>query len=265
MSALPPPLRAFTDNLIWLLPADGGHLIVDPGDAAPVLAAADAGMRPVGVLLTHHHADHIGGVAALRARWPQLPVFAPEDARIPFATTRLQDGDRIAIAGIDFETLAIPGHTRSHIALHAPAAAGHPGRQTGVLFCGDTLFWLGCGRLFEGTPAQMLSSLDRLAALPDSTAVCCGHDYTLANARFALQVEPDNAQLRARHARAVEDAASGRLGPPSRIDQERAANPFLRVREPAVRAAIAQHMGHAPVDDVEAFAGLRRWKDGFSA
>src|SRR4249919_3238884 len=164
------PLPAFQDNYIWTLSTpDGRALIVDPGDAAPVLAAADDGMQPVAILLTHHHPDHAGGVAELRRRF-DIPCFAPHDERIADASHRVGDGDRVVIAALDlmFDVIALPGHTLSHIAFH-----GH-----GYLFCGDTLFSLGCGRMFEGSPRQMLASLDRLAALPDDTLVCCGHEYT---------------------------------------------------------------------------------------
>src|SRR5690606_10734782 len=180
---------AFADNYIWTLSADGGDaVIVDPGEAAPVFAAADAGLRPAMVLLTHHHADHIGGCAELLQRWPGLPVFAPADERIDLPCTRVGDGDRVALDDWRFDVLALPGHTRSHLAFH-----GH-----GVVFCGDTLFSLGCGRMFEGTPAQMLASLDRLSALPADALVCCGHEYTLANAAFAAAADPDNPALRQR-------------------------------------------------------------------
>ncbi len=159
------PLPAFEDNYIWALAGDAGALIVDPGDATPVLAAAADGLRITGILLTHHHHDHIGGVPALLQRWPDLPVVAPVDDRIAHATQRVGDGDSARIGDWAFRVVEIPGHTVSHIAFH-----GH-----GVLCCGDTLFSLGCGRLFEGTPAQMLESLERLAALPGETQVCCGH------------------------------------------------------------------------------------------
>ena len=250
------PLPAFADNYIWTWRDDVGRaLVVDPGQAAPVLAAAAEGLQPIGILLTHHHDDHIGGVAELRERWPGLPVIAPMDDRIAIASQRVGDGDRIVIGDWTFETLAVPGHTVSHIAFH-----GH-----GLLFCGDTLFSLGCGRLFEGTPAQMLESLERLAALPGDTRVCCGHEYTLSNAAFARVVEPDNPAL----ARRIEEAQAmrnaGRPSLPSTIEEERTANPFLRIDVPAVRAAIVGQTDHAIRDRAEAFAALRRWKDGFSA
>jgi hydroxyacylglutathione hydrolase len=250
------PLPAFEDNYIWTWRDDAGRaLVVDPGDAGPVLAAAGQGLQPVGVLLTHHHADHVGGVPALLERWPGLPVVAPDDERIPFATQRAGDGDRVGIAGWSFETLAVPGHTVSHIAFH-----GH-----GLLFCGDTLFSLGCGRLFEGTPAQMLASLERLAALPGGTLVCCGHEYTLPNAAFARVVEPDNQALARRFEEAQAMRHAGRPTLPATIAGECAANPFLRIDEPAVRASVDGHAGRQSGGRVEAFAALRQWKDGFRA
>ena len=249
-------LPAFEDNYIWaLVDDDGNAVIVDPGDAAPVLAAAELGMWPAAILLTHHHPDHAGGIAALRERWPTLPVFAPEDARIPNATQRVGEGSRVRLNGWEFTVMEVPGHTLSHIAFHGE---GH-------LFCGDTLFSMGCGRLFEGTPAQMLASLDRLASLPDDTAVCCGHEYTLANAAFARAVDPSNDALRRRTEEAHAMRQAGRPTLPSSLATELATNPFLRVDSGAVREAVSRRLGREPLDRVETFAELRRWKDGFRA
>ncbi|MGN6153842.1 MAG: hydroxyacylglutathione hydrolase [Lysobacteraceae bacterium] len=256
-------LPAFDDNYIWALAGDDGvALVVDPGDAGPVLAAADAGLRPVAVLATHHHGDHIGGLPALLARWPSLPIHAPDDARIADATARVADGDRVEAMGLAFETLAVPGHTRSHVA-YVCASPGDG--SAGVLFCGDTLFSLGCGRLFEGTPAQMLASLDRLAALPGDTRVCCAHEYTASNAAFARVVDPDNPALHTRADTVRRLRAAGASTLPSTIAQERATNPFLRCDTPAVRDAIAARLGRAPADRTETFAVLRGWKDTFRA
>lgn len=254
-------LPALSDNYIWTLAtADGKAVIVDPGEAAPVLAAAAQGLRPVAILLTHHHQDHIGGTAALLERWPGLPVFAPDDARIDCATVVVGDGDVLEAGPWSFSVMGVPGHTSSHVAFHhrgdADGAAGH-------VFCGDTLFSLGCGRMFEGTPSQMHGSLMRLAALPGATRVCCGHEYTIANAAFALHVDPENPALRRRTEEATAMRDAGNPTVPSPMDSERACNPFLRCDAPAVVAAVATRLGRAPRDAVETFAELRRWKDGF--
>ena len=251
------PLPALTDNYIWALADDDGAraILVDPSEPGPVFAAAERGLRPAGVLLTHHHHDHIGGVPALLERWPELPVFAPDDDRVPPAYRRVRDGETIEVAGWRFDVLSVPGHTRSHVAYH-----GH-----GLLFCGDTLFSLGCGRMFEGTPEQMHASLNRLAALPPDTRVCCGHEYTLANAAFARVVEPANPALKRRIEEAQAMRESDRPTLPSTLAEECAANPFLRVDEAGVRASLTRHLGRAPADSTDAFAALRRWKDGFAA
>ncbi len=251
------PLAAYADNYIWALTDDAGRgVIVDPGEAAPVLRAADdQGLQPVAILLTHHHADHIGGTAELLRRWPGIPIFAPNDDRIDLPCQRVGQGSRVQVRDWGFDVMEIPGHTSSHIAF-----VGH-----GHLFCGDTLFSLGCGRLFEGTPAQMLASLDALATLPADTLVCCGHEYTVANAAFAEVVDPQNAALRERSLSAAGMRSDGRATLPSRLGDELAANPFLRVDSDPVRRAVTGHLGHAPRDRVECFDGLRAWKDGFRA
>jgi hydroxyacylglutathione hydrolase len=258
------PVRAFTDNYIWLIeaPRDARKVVaVDPGEAAPVLSALERlGASLAAILLTHHHADHIGGVAELRAA-AEVPVFGPDDARIPDLTRRLVEGDSVVLdsLGLRFVTLHVPGHTLSHIAFH-----GHES-----VFCGDTLFSAGCGRLFEGTAAQMSASLGRLAALPAATRVYAGHEYTAANLRFAREVESDNPEARAYGLRVAQLRAGDLPTLPSTIGLETRVNPFLRCREPDVCASVAAHDGPplaaASADPVAVFAALRAWKDGFRA
>ena len=237
---------------------DRHALVVDPGDSAPVLAwlGQHPGVRLDLILVTHHHADHVGGVTALRTA-TGATVYGPAAEDIPQPARPLGDGDHVTALGIDFEALDVPGHTAGHIAFYAAQADGGP-----VLFCGDTLFSGGCGRLFEGTPAQMLASLDRLAALPGATRVCCAHEYTLSNLRFARAVDADNAAL-ARYSAECEAKRASQLPTlPSSITVEVAINPFLRSRQPAVTAAV-QRFDAAARDEVAVFAALREWKNQF--
>jgi len=262
----PPPallaLPAFADNYIWLMHdgEDGGQAwVVDPGDARPVIAALKAlRLQLAGILVTHHHADHVGGVDALR---PLLkgPVYGPAREKIPQPFTPLRDGDGIDLLHMRFRVIDVPGHTAGHIAYAQQDAVSQP-----LLFCGDTLFSAGCGRLFEGTPAQMAASLARLAQLPGDTQVCCTHEYTLSNLKFAAAVEPGNADVlnHQRHCMALRQAGQPTL--PSSMALERRINPFLRCRETAVVAA-ARSQGATTNDDdaVAVLAALREWKNRF--
>jgi hydroxyacylglutathione hydrolase len=253
----PIPLPAFNDNYIWMFHDGRQAVVVDPGDAAPVEAALDAqGLQLAAILVTHHHADHVGGVDALRPRL-HGPVYGPARENIPGPFEPLRDGDRIGVLGLCFQVIDVPGHTAGHIAYVQRDVDRAP-----LLFCGDTLFSAGCGRLFEGTPAQMAVSLARLNALPGDARVCCTHEYTLSNLRFAAAVEPANEAI-VRHTQAcVSQREAGQPTLPSTLATEREINPFLRCGEPAVVAA-AQSQGARNDDAVEVFAALREWKNRF--
>ena len=251
------PIPAFSDNYLWLLHDGRRAIIVDPGDAGPVQRALqENGLQLASILVTHHHPDHTGGVAELH-RATGAPVYGPAREAIPEPFTRLQDGDTVQALGLDFQVIDVPGHTAGHIAFVPPEMDGRP-----LLFCGDTLFSGGCGRLFEGTPAQMLASLDRLAALPGDTRVCCTHEYTLGNLRFALAVEPDNGELIGYHARCVALRDQGKPTLPTSLAQELLINPFLRTRQATVMAS-ARRFDPAAHDDKTVFAAIRQWKNQF--
>ena len=251
------PLPAFADNYIWMLHDGQRALVVDPGDAEPVFGALQRlGLQLQTILVTHHHADHVGGVDKLRNA-TGAHVFGPARERIPEPLERLADGARIEAMGLAFEVIDVPGHTAGHIAYYCAAFEGRP-----LLFCGDTLFSGGCGRLFEGTPAQMLHSLDRLAALPGDTRVCCTHEYTLSNLKFARAVEPRNADLVHYTAQCEEKRAQHQPTLPSSIALELRINPFLRTRQPEVADA-ARAFDAKAHDDASVLGALREWKNQF--
>lgn len=253
------PLSAFQDNYIWTLRAADRKTrhaaVVDPGEARPVKEyLAREGLTLVAILATHHHPDHVGGIAELVAM-TKVPVFGPKGEPIPSLTHPVGQDDRAKIPELaaEFSVLDIPGHTRAHVAYYG----------LGSLFCGDTLFACGCGRVFEGTAEQMLASLSKLAALPDETKVYCGHEYTLANIKFARAVDPDNSVLAAREERAKRLRAAGRPTLPSTLGEERATNPFLRCTEPVVVESANKYLGARVADPVRVFAAIREWKNRF--
>lgn len=251
------PIPAFADNYIWLIHNGREALVVDPGDAQPVLDFLQQhALQLKHILVTHHHADHVGGVDVLRQR-TSAEVVGPAGEDIPQPARGVSAADTVDALGLHFSVIDVPGHTAGHIAFYCADFAGQP-----LLFCGDTLFSGGCGRLFEGTPAQMLHSLDQLAALPGNTRVCCTHEYTLSNLRFAVAVEPGNQALQQYQAQCLALRAQDQPTLPSTLTTELAINPFLRSRQAGVMQAVQQREPAAR-DEVAVFAALRAWKNQF--
>jgi hydroxyacylglutathione hydrolase len=249
------PVRALKDNYVWVLRAGNNAAVVDPGESRPVLDYLDAeGLQPVAILLTHHHRDHVGGVGGLLERF-EVPVIGPKNEPIADLTRKVSEGDTVEVPqiGASFTVLDIPGHTRAHIAYYG----------NGMLFCGDTLFACGCGRVFEGTPEQMFASLQKLCALPDDTLVYCAHEYTLANINFAKAVEPGNAALAERERSDAELRERNRPTVPSTLAREKATNPFLRCTEPAVIESANKYLGARIGHPAQVFAAIRDWKNRF--
>ena len=256
------PVPAFNDNYLWVIHNGRYATVVDPGDATPIIEyLRDTGLELVDILCTHHHADHIGGIdhllnfLSLRGK---IPVSGPASERIPSRTQALVEGSRIVVPCLDlaFDVIDVPGHTAGHIAY-----LGH-----GMLFCGDTLFACGCGRLFEGTAEQMTASLAKLKRLPPETMVYCAHEYTMANIKFAEAVEPDNGALKLRKAFCAAKRHRNLPTIPSTIHLELATNPFLRWDQPAVQAAAARHLGRDIGFDPQpalVFGAIRNWKNNF--
>lgn len=256
------PIAAFSDNYLWLIiDADAPEqaryaAIVDPGDARPVAAMLDChGITLAAMLITHHHFDHTSGIKALLARGNNIPVYGPAGETIPAMTHPLRDGDNIELPhGLgNFRVLEVPGHTAGHIAYYAAPR----------LFCGDTLFAGGCGRLFEGTAEQLWRSLNKLAALPDNTLIYCAHEYTLNNLQFARVVEPDNLAITRRLAKVEQLRRDGLPTVPSTLAEEKATNPFLRCDQDTVARVAEHHAGRPLPDPAAVFAAVRRWKDQF--
>jgi hydroxyacylglutathione hydrolase len=249
---------AFTDNYLWLIhaPRDAQRVLaVDPGDAAAVLESLQLNKLTLsGILVTHHHADHVGGILELLSHCP-VAVYGPSGEPIPGNPRRVKQGEHVQFVelGLDFEVFEVPGHTAGHIAY-----AGH-----GAVFCGDTLFSAGCGRLFEGTAAQMTVSLRKLMALPAETAVYCAHEYTLANLHFAKTVEPENLAVQEHLQRCDTLRQASKATLPSRMGLELNINPFLRLSAETVKRAAERHVGHKIDSEIETFAALRDWKDHF--
>jgi hydroxyacylglutathione hydrolase len=251
-------LPAFDDNYIWLLHDGQDAVVVDPGVAEPVLAALqEHALRLVAILVTHHHNDHMGGLDGLRAALGEIPIYGPSRERLAGVVTTPADGQHFNWLGLDWRVMDVPGHTLDHQAYVVDVPDASP-----LLFCGDTLFSGGCGRLFEGTPAQMFDSLQRLVALPPDTQICCAHEYTLANLRFAQLIEPDNAHLVTYVALCQRRRAARESTLPVRLETELKINPFLRCSVPAVVAAAQAH-GANSADPVSVFAALRQWKNHF--
>lgn len=261
-------IPAFQDNYIWLLfnPETDSATVVDPGDAEPVINALEAtGLVLENILITHHHADHTGGMPELISRYAP-EVYGPKNTTIPGISRRLTEGDHFQLMGLEVKVIEVPGHTLDHIAFYLPSV--ETAKNQPVLFCGDTLFAGGCGRLFEGSPAQMYTSLQKLAVLPEQTRIYCAHEYTLANLQFAMAAEPDNPYLPEYQDRLKQMLLSKGLTLPSTVAAELKTNPFLRCHSPGIRETLrslrsAQINNEA--DALSVFTALRRWKDNFRA
>lgn len=256
------PLPAFSDNYIWAIVHGNSAVVVDPGEAGPVLEFLQTrGLQLRAILLTHHHSDHVGGVLELRSHAPGTTVYGPASERLPHCDVRLAQGDRVTFdeLGLDLSVLDVPGHTAGHIAYFGHLH-GHP---SPLLFCGDTLFAGGCGRLFEGTPPQMHASLAKFVCLPADTQVCCAHEYTLSNLRWAMAVDPANQALQQWYLRAQQLREQGCPTVPTTMALELDTNPFLRTDQPAVIQAACRQSGQTLATPVATFAALREWKNDF--